>query len=151
MGKLLVRPEYAVVAGEFPLDEQTVAVAGASLARIIGRNLAKTKVFERTRYAGIWAVDRTALHSGFAAGGAESTSAGVMTTPGVAYLADAQHLTQALLSALRTPLSRQRNKNIRKRGQKGRCLHRGSIERDIAFSEHFGLVALSLMNLVPIC
>lgn len=76
------------VAGEFPLDEQTVFIAGQSLARQLGRekNLQTVKFVtgRDTRESGGW------LEAAFRAG-AESEngvciSAGVMTTPGVALL-----------------------------------------------------------------
>jgi phosphoglucosamine mutase len=74
-------------AGKFPLDQQTIAILGNSLARhlrttngeapllIIGRD---------TRESGSWIEE--ALLNGARAAGAECQSAGVITTPGVAFL-----------------------------------------------------------------
>src|SRR5919112_724129 len=75
-------------AGRFPLDAATVRTAGYSLARrLAARNdHAPTIVTGRdTRESGEW-IER-ALTEGAREGGAECESAGVITTPGVAYLA----------------------------------------------------------------
>ena len=78
-------------AGEFPLDEKTVKIAGRSLARQIKEKTGAAAKFitgRDTRESGEW-IER-AFHAGAVSAGAECTSAGVITTPGVAYLA--QHL-----------------------------------------------------------
>lgn len=74
-------------AGVFPLDSATVRIIGRSLAS----RLAETKggapkiVLGRdTRESGPWIED--ALAAGAREGGAETQSAGVITTPGVAFL-----------------------------------------------------------------
>src|SRR5919112_1264159 len=75
-------------AGRFPLDAATVRTAGYSLARrLAARNdHAPTIVTGRdTRESGEW-IER-ALTEGAREGGAGCESAGVITTPGVAYLA----------------------------------------------------------------
>jgi phosphoglucosamine mutase len=81
-------------AGRFPLDEATVCVAGRSLARQLGKQLAES--VERaprivtgrdTRESGEWI--EHAFIMGAREAGAEVESAGVITTPGVAYLARA--------------------------------------------------------------
>jgi phosphoglucosamine mutase len=74
-------------AGQFPLDAETIRVAGRSLARHLaarggGRPLVVTG--RDTRESGGW-IER-ALAEGLREGGAACESAGVMTTPGVAYL-----------------------------------------------------------------
>ena len=74
-------------AGRFPLDAETVRAAGRSLARHLaargdGRPLVVAG--RDTRESGAW-IER-ALAAGLREGGAECESAGVMTTPGVAYL-----------------------------------------------------------------
>ncbi len=77
-------------AGVFPLNEATVRVVGRSLAR----HLASRSSIERgpriitgrdTRESGSW-IER-ALTQGAVEAGAQCESAGVITTPGVAYLA----------------------------------------------------------------
>jgi phosphoglucosamine mutase len=76
-------------AGRFPLDEVTVITAGRSLARLLGEQKvegAPAIVTGRdTRESGAW-LER-ALASGARSAGASVLSAGVITTPGVAYLA----------------------------------------------------------------
>jgi phosphoglucosamine mutase len=72
-------------AGEFPLDEKTVRVIGASLARHFSGRLDRRPKFvigRDTRESGEW-LER-ALVSG--ASDADVESAGVITTPGVAFL-----------------------------------------------------------------
>ena len=74
-------------AGEFPLDVPTVRVIGASLARHFTQRTGRTPSFvlgRDTRESG--AVIEAALIAGLESGGAKCSSAGVVTTPGVAYL-----------------------------------------------------------------
>jgi phosphoglucosamine mutase len=74
-------------AGRFPLDAATVNVIGSSLARYLanatGRHPALI-IGRDTRESGQW-LER-ALIEGAVSGGAECRSAGVITTPGVAFL-----------------------------------------------------------------
>ncbi|MFZ0749816.1 MAG: phosphoglucosamine mutase, partial [Pyrinomonadaceae bacterium] len=75
-------------AGKFPLDAATVYVIGRSLAtRLAERkgSAAKIVVGRDTRESGGWI--EAALISGAREAGAEIESAGVITTPGVAFLA----------------------------------------------------------------
>ena len=74
-------------AGEFPLDESTVGVVGGSLARQFAETSGKTPKFiigRDTRESG----ERIELAfcAGAARNGAICRSAGVITTPGIAYL-----------------------------------------------------------------
>jgi len=74
------------VAGEFPLDDGTVR----SIGRALGRRLAaqgKPRVVlgQDTRESSGWIAD--ALTAALGSAGVEAKSAGVITTPGVAYLA----------------------------------------------------------------
>ena len=74
-------------AGKFPLDEPTVNIIGSSLARYLGTVSSKPPVIvigRDTRESGAW-LER-ALITGASAAGAKCLSAGVITTPGVAYL-----------------------------------------------------------------
>lgn len=74
-------------AGKFPLDAATVHVIGRSLAKRLaeGKGAAPKIVVGRdTRESGEWI--EAALISGARAAGAEIESAGVITTPGVAFL-----------------------------------------------------------------
>jgi len=75
-------------AGQFPLDGATVEIVGASLATRLKEKLgrAPTIVIGRdTRESGGWL--EQALVAGATRAGAKSKSAGVITTPGVAFLA----------------------------------------------------------------
>ncbi len=75
------------VAGEFPLTADSTFLIG----RALGHDLVKTKVKPRvvigqdTRESSRWIADRVAL--GLSSSQVEVRSAGVITTPGVAYLA----------------------------------------------------------------
>src|SRR5690349_1308527 len=74
-------------AGEFPLDRKAVRVIGASLARRFTEKLGRAPKFvtgRDTRESGPWI--EKALHEGAVAGGAKIDSAGVVTTPGVAFI-----------------------------------------------------------------
>ena len=87
MQKLFGTDGIRGVAGEFPLDETTVQIIGASLTRRFKDKLGRPPRFvtgRDTRESGP-AIER-ALHSGASAKGAECESAGIITTPGVAFL-----------------------------------------------------------------
>jgi phosphoglucosamine mutase len=74
-------------AGRFPLDAETVRAAGRSLARHLAARGGRRPLVvtgRDTRESGAW-IER-ALNEGVREGGAGCESAGVMTTPGVAYL-----------------------------------------------------------------
>ncbi|HQZ96535.1 MAG TPA: phosphoglucosamine mutase [Pyrinomonadaceae bacterium] len=78
------------LAGEFPLDEKTVQIIGAALARQFREKLGRDPKFisgRDTRESGHWI--ETAFRAGAAAENADCKSAGVITTPGVAYLTKA--------------------------------------------------------------
>ncbi len=74
------------VAGDFPLNEATVRLIGASLARNLASQSGSVKILigRDTRESGA-AIER-AFCEGAAKEGAECVSAGVITTPGVAFL-----------------------------------------------------------------
>ena len=77
-------------AGEFPLDANTVRIIGASLARQFREKLGSDPRFisgRDTRESGRWIEE--AFHAGAASENAVCKSAGVITTPGVAYLTKA--------------------------------------------------------------
>lgn len=76
------------LAGEFPLDEKTVRIIGASVARQFRERLSRDPRFvsgRDTRESGGWI--EAAFHAGAGCENALCESAGVITTPGVAYLA----------------------------------------------------------------
>lgn len=75
-------------AGKFPLDETTVETVGVSLVTHLTEQLGRPPVIvigRDTRESGEWI--EAALLTGISKAGGRSQSAGVITTPGVAYLA----------------------------------------------------------------
>ncbi len=78
------------VAGEFPLTEESTFLIGRALGHDLLRGSWKAKAVmgQDTRESSGWIADRVA--SGLAAVGVEVHSAGIITTPGVAYLARAR-------------------------------------------------------------
>jgi phosphoglucosamine mutase len=76
-------------AGRFPLDAATVRTTGRSLARHLAERLGRAPrvvTGRDTRESGMW-IERAFLEGALDGGAAEAESAGVITTPGVAYLA----------------------------------------------------------------
>jgi phosphoglucosamine mutase len=74
------------VAGQYPLDPPTIARLGAAIVRVLKLDRpARLVVGRDTRQSGEW-IERE-LARGAAAQGATVTSAGIIPTPGVAYLA----------------------------------------------------------------
>src|SRR5918999_3202429 len=87
MKKLFGTDGIRGIAGTFPLDSATVQVIGRSLAtRLAERKGSAPKIVvgRDTRESGGWI--EVALISGAREAGAEIESAGVITTPGVAFL-----------------------------------------------------------------
>jgi phosphoglucosamine mutase len=91
MAKLFGTDGMRGEAGRFPLDAATVRKVGASLAAHLGGNLAGRGPLiitgRDTRESGVW-LER-ALIAGATEAGASCRSVGVITTPGVAFLARA--------------------------------------------------------------
>ena len=75
------------VAGEFPLTAESTYLIGRALGHDLVRNSprARAVIGQDTRESSAWIADQVAL--GLASCGVEIASAGVITTPGVAYLA----------------------------------------------------------------
>jgi phosphoglucosamine mutase len=92
-------------AGEYPLDEATVAAIGNSLAMQLYARLGRSARIisgRDTRESGPW-IER-AFHRGAIAAGAECVSAGVITTPGVALLTRLQSMDSGVvISASHNP------------------------------------------------
>jgi phosphoglucosamine mutase len=89
------------VAGAFPLDTETVFAIGRALGHHLGE---KTRVIigQDTRESSRWIADEIA--AGLISTGAEVHSAGVITTPGVAYLARLQKFSAGVvISASHNP------------------------------------------------
>jgi phosphoglucosamine mutase len=92
------------VAGEFPLTLESTYLIGRALGHDLLRSHPQPRVVfgQDTRESSFWIADRVAL--GLAASGCEVHSAGVITTPGVAYLARSQgHAAGVVISASHNP------------------------------------------------
>jgi phosphoglucosamine mutase len=88
MKKLFGTDGIRGVAGQAPLDRQTIYATGMALAHHLGpdsRRSPRVLIGMDTRESSGWIA--ATLTAGLKAGGAEVESAGVITTPGVAYLA----------------------------------------------------------------
>lgn len=87
MRKLFGTDGIRGVAGQYPLDPTTVFVIGSALAHHLSANGGKVRIVigQDTRESSGWIAD--ALGAGAEQAGAEVVSAGVVTTPAVAYLA----------------------------------------------------------------
>jgi phosphoglucosamine mutase len=88
MKKLFGTDGMRGAAGEFPLDAATVEIVGESLANHLREKLGRNPLIvigRDTRESGT-AIEH-ALRTGLIRGGADWKSAGVITTPGVAFLA----------------------------------------------------------------
>jgi phosphoglucosamine mutase len=92
-------------AGVFPLDERTIKIAGHSLAQQFKERTGRVPRFvtgRDTRESGEW-IER-AFHAGAVAGGAECYSAGVIPTPGVAFITGFRDLDAGIvISASHNP------------------------------------------------
>jgi len=75
------------VAGEFPLTVESTYLIGRALGHdlIRGNSQARVVIGQDTRFSSSWIADRVTL--GLISVGCQVSSAGVVTTPGVAYLA----------------------------------------------------------------
>ena len=78
------------VAGDFPLTRESVFLIGMALGRDLLKNIpagesVRVVIGQDTRESSAWIADRLML--GLASQGIEVHSAGILTTPGVAYLA----------------------------------------------------------------
>jgi phosphoglucosamine mutase len=92
------------VAGEFPLTAQSTYLIGRALGHDLLRATAKARAVmgQDTRESSAWIADRVA--AGMAAVGVEVHSAGVITTPGVAYLARSRGMAAGVvISASHNP------------------------------------------------
>ena len=86
MRKLFGTDGIRGVAGEYPLDRKTVLAIGRALGTRLKRSTATPRVVigQDTRESSVWIAE--ALAEGLQASGAQFASAGVITTPGIAYL-----------------------------------------------------------------
>jgi phosphoglucosamine mutase len=92
------------VAGEFPLTKQSTYMIGRALGHDLIRTItnAQAVIGQDTRQSSAWIADRVA--EGLAAVGVDVHSAGVITTPGVAYLARSRAMAAGVvISASHNP------------------------------------------------
>jgi len=92
------------VAGEYPLTLESTYVIGRALGHDLVRvnPLAEVVIGQDTRHSSAWIADRVAL--GLASCGVRVHSAGVITTPGVAYLARSRgYAAGVVISASHNP------------------------------------------------
>ncbi len=124
-------------AGEFPLDEKTIKSIGKSLAKQLAADLGRSPRFisgRDTRESGE-AIER-AFHKGASDAGAICESAGVITTPGVAYLTRSQGFDSGVvISASHNPFQDNGLKIFLPSGKKVDDAVERQIEEDI-FSGH---------------
>ena len=88
MRKLFGTDGIRGVAGEYPLDAKTVRAIGHALADHLPGGPKRVVIGQDTRESSEWIADM--LAAGMLEAGAHPESAGVITTPGVAYLARTQ-------------------------------------------------------------
>jgi phosphoglucosamine mutase len=92
------------VAGQYPLDQATIYLIGSALAHHLGGVNGKVRVVigQDTRESSGWIADT--LTAGLESTGAELASAGVVTTPAIAYLARTEKFSAGVvISASHNP------------------------------------------------
>jgi phosphoglucosamine mutase len=83
------------VAGEYPLDVKTVYAIGRALGDHLPQGPRRAVIGQDTRESSGWIADT--ISAGLAASSVEVASAGVITTPGVAYLARSQGFSAGIV------------------------------------------------------
>jgi phosphoglucosamine mutase len=90
------------VAGEYPLDKRTVFAIGRALGDHLPQGPKSVVIGQDTRESSVWIADT--ITAGLAASGVRVSSAGVITTPGVAHLAHSQRFSAGVvISASHNP------------------------------------------------
>jgi phosphoglucosamine mutase len=120
------------VAGEFPLTQGSVYWIGRALGHDLVRGNAKARVVigQDTRVSSCWIADR--FLRGLASVGVETRSAGVITTPGVAFLARSQGFDAGVvISASHNPWTDNGIKIFSGDGYKLPDAHELAIEKEI--------------------
>lgn len=122
-------------AGKFPLDAATVFVIGQSLARQFQQTGAPKFIIGRdTRESGTWLA--AAFCAGAASVGADCVSAGIITTPGVAFLTKMQRADAGIvISASHNPSPDNGIKIFAPTGKKISAEIERQIEADIAAAD----------------
>src|SRR5881296_187746 len=124
------------IAGEFPLTVESTYLIGRALGHDLIRTAANPRVVigQDTRESSAWIADRVML--GLVSAGVETHSAGVITTPGVAYLARSRKYTAGVvISASHNPWTDNGIKVFSGNGFKLPDSHELAIEQEI-----FGLL-----------
>ena len=120
------------VAGEFPLTKQSTYLIGRALGHDLIRATPKAQavIGQDTRESSRWIADR--VSEGLAAVGVDVHSAGVITTPGVAYLARSRKMSAGIvISASHNPWTDNGIKVFSGDGFKLPDSHELSIEKEI--------------------
>jgi phosphoglucosamine mutase len=120
------------VAGEFPLTRESTYLIGRALGHDLIRGNAKPRVVigQDTRESSRWIADR--VWQGLASVGVAVSSAGVITTPGVAYLARSQQFDAGVvISASHNPWTDNGIKVFSGNGYKLPDAHELAIEKEI--------------------
>jgi phosphoglucosamine mutase len=120
------------VAGEFPLTHESTFIIGRALGHDLAKATQKPRVVigQDTRHSGQWIADRVTL--GLISSKVEVRSAGVITTPGIAYLARALKFDAGVvISASHNPWTDNGIKVFSGDGYKLPDSHELAIEREI--------------------
>jgi phosphoglucosamine mutase len=120
------------VAGEFPLTVESTYLIGRALGHDLIRSAPRASVVigQDTRESSSWIADRVLL--GLVSSGCEVHSAGVITTPGVAYLARSRkHAAGVVISASHNPWTDNGIKVFSGDGYKLPDSHELAIEQEI--------------------
>ena len=120
------------VAGEFPLTLESTYLIGRALGHDLIRSSPRAQVVigQDTRESSSWIADRVML--GLASTGVEAHSAGVITTPGVAYLARSRsYAAGVVISASHNPWTDNGIKVFSGDGYKLPDAHEFAIEQEI--------------------
>lgn len=120
------------IAGEFPLTSESTFIIGCALGHDLNREQKNPRVVigQDTRESTGWIADRVAL--GLVSSGCEVHSAGVITTPGVAYLARSRgYAAGVVVSASHNPWTDNGIKVFSRDGYKLPDSHELAIEKEI--------------------
>jgi phosphoglucosamine mutase len=120
------------VAGEFPLSRESTYLIGRALGHDLARSHSQPRVVvgQDTRESSAWIAGR--VIGGLASAGVETHSAGVITTPGVAYLARSRgYAAGVVISASHNPWTDNGIKVFSGDGYKLPDTHEAAVEQEI--------------------
>ena len=121
--------------GRFPLDAATIAHLGAALAEDVGA-APRIVIGRDTRESGEWI--EALLAGGIRAAGGEPVSAGVLPTPGVAFLAARGFDAGVVISASHNPVPDNGIKILTRAGEKASRRRESRIEARVAAAREQG-------------